>query len=219
MAHNSENVEGAPTARPPWLAMSLSLMFAGVGQIYTGARVAGMFIIFAYAALIAGASMVIFAHPERLILCSFLYLAVSLVLVAAIGDAYRRARKWNSLHGALPEKQVKDPWLAFFLSLVFPGAGQFYKRRWVVGAIAVVAFLIPFAAPMPGAMRDALAGIVYVAAACHAYSAQPLAARRNLPLAFLIAAATVASLTLFGEMFQVILRTLLHNIGLDELLR
>jgi len=72
---------------------------------------------------------------------------------------------------------------------------------------------------MPGAMRDALAGIVYVAAACHAYSAQPLAARRNLPLAFLIAAATVASLTLFGEMFQVILRTLLHNIGLDELLR
>ena len=130
----------ADVAKPkePWLAVCLSSILPGLGQIY--ARCVAKGCLFA-AFQIAGTWFAIRMHWGRdgdlvLAMAGFLFLLA--VYVFSLVDAYRCVRKRNPEGFEQSRKGAKDPWLAVFLSNMIPGLGHFYLGKWLLG----IGFLI-----------------------------------------------------------------------------
>ncbi len=118
----------------PWLAVLLSRMYPGAGHIYGGARARGIFFIAATVVLllilllsICGFLLIEDATTARTM--SEIALAVLFVMtvlsIYALFDAYRITKRYNveqAQSTAAPGD--RKPWLAAFLSSLFPGLGQ-----------------------------------------------------------------------------------------------
>jgi signal peptidase I len=139
-----------------WKAVFLTGLFTGAGHLYAGARLRGIFLI-AFAiilSLTAFGGMAGFlaldaqaAARASMIVSLGSLLLISVIHIAALFDAHKAARKFNSDHGLIVDTTGrKKAWLAMFLSLfLFPGIGQFYNGQVVKGIGFVVALLCVFA--------------------------------------------------------------------------
>ncbi len=138
--------------RHPWLAVLLSDLLPGAGQIYGGEKKRG--VLFIIASLVFCAIMVWgfygFLRVEDLTASRILGIsaAVSTLILLVFGvyvlfDAYRVTRNYNALHcAALGPAPRKQPWLAAFLSNMVPGLGQFYVRRRIKGLAFLIAAVL-----------------------------------------------------------------------------
>jgi signal peptidase I len=85
-----------------------------------------------------------------MILSGLLVIPVIAAWVVGVSLAHRCARKRNSHESEQSRKQTKDPYLAAFLSMVFPGVGHLYLRRWLAGVLFLMcACLLYFARVAP----------------------------------------------------------------------
>ncbi len=146
----------------PWLAVFLSNLLPGAGQIYGGNKSKGIafILISGFLLLIAVACFLWFlssdnAATSRLfgliaVITGFIFILFS---IYSLFDAYKTAKNYNVRRQLSIAVVKKKPWLAVFLSYIFPGMGQFYNNQLLKGfafIICVIFLLIvhPFFYPL-----------------------------------------------------------------------
>jgi signal peptidase I len=119
-----------PQGKEPWLAVTLSSLLPGAGQLYVGEYLwGGIFLIGLSALLLAGLWSVLSAAGSVSLGFQVL-IAYTVLFTLNLFDAHRRARKHNDLTFEQHRRAHKDPWLAVFLSRIIPGLGHAYQGQW-----------------------------------------------------------------------------------------
>jgi len=118
-------------SKETWLAVSLSWLVPGSGQVYAcrHARgvmfivLAGLFYVFWLASLMS---------TKCSIVVSLIVKLFSLIVLPALAcvDAFELAKASKTNEMGTEKSVSKDPWLAAFLSLLLPGLGHAYIREW-----------------------------------------------------------------------------------------
>jgi signal peptidase I len=124
--------------KEPWLAVVLSSFLAGIGQIYAGRKWRGIILILTVVALICFSIWSILSPKCDILVSAGIYVAILIIWTWNLFDAHKCSRKANSDDIEAERKQVKDPWLALFLSKLIPGLGQIYLKKWMLGIGFVV---------------------------------------------------------------------------------
>ncbi|MGF1520917.1 MAG: signal peptidase I [Leptolyngbyaceae cyanobacterium] len=130
-----------PSIRPqrpdPWLAVNYSLVFPGLGQLYSAFQVKGISLVAAAIALLGYATWSIFGANGRT-MWGFWAIGVFLVLYSfSILDAYRGTQPGYATRIAIPQGR-SDPWYAVFLSQLLPGLGHLYLQQALIGGLFLV---------------------------------------------------------------------------------
>ncbi len=121
----------------PWLAVSLSLMLPGLGNIYSGAPLPGVAVMTAFAALVSGAFYYLLS-PAFGLGMFFLYTLLAFgVFVFGLVYAHLSARLRNRDLG-MTSLVEKDACLEMLLSIIIPGLGHLYRRMYLGAVIAFV---------------------------------------------------------------------------------
>lgn len=186
----------------PWAAVAWTWVLPGAGHFYVGrSRRAALWLI--SAAMLMAAMVAFLFHPAgsfAVVLALFLIL-LALYVACAI-DAYRSAAAQNSPEPAEDCRQTRDPWLAVFLSMLVPGAGQLYLRQWLAAGVFIVLLVIEVALTPNGFVGGVLRDILRVAAAFAAYRFSPQgAARGSRPVLSLCAASLLVTVVDLGIVY------------------
>jgi signal peptidase I len=136
----------------PWLAVLFSSLFPGTGQIYVGAKRRGIFfvvcnIVLFLSIVLAAYGFLIAEDAATSRTLAIIAVAAAPVIIAlgiyALFDAYKITKRFNTAHAQkVTDIESSKPWLAAFLSYLFPGIGQFYNRQVIKGIIFVVAGIV-----------------------------------------------------------------------------
>ncbi|MGD1913926.1 MAG: signal peptidase I [Rivularia sp. (in: cyanobacteria)] len=119
--------------KEPWLAVNLSRLLPGIGQIYSGKRLKGYIILVSYFFFMGlGISLMISSDGNLLVGSAILITALTILPIWNMFDAYYSAKNRNSYEFETERKQNKDAWLAVFLSGLVPGLGYVYLKKWVL---------------------------------------------------------------------------------------
>lgn len=171
--------------KEPWMAVCLSVLWPGVGQMYADRMFRG--IVFAVAELVLGVVGLwqAVAKSGGLLLAVILLVAAGILAIVSYFYAHRCARQSNQTSFEEERKEGKDPWLAVFLSYIIPGVGHMYVRRWVIGILFLIiaiggAFGLEFAVRswknwLGAALFVEILGALYGVFVCYsAYSLSPI---------------------------------------------
>jgi signal peptidase I len=137
---NSPEPAAPNNNKEPWLAVNLSKLMPGLGQLYSGNPIKGLAILFGQLILLGlGGGIYITGqgNPTLGLLC--LFAGLILLPIWNLFDAYHCAKNKNSSEFESSRRQSKDPWLAVFLTGWIPGLGHVYLKEW---AVAIVFFII-----------------------------------------------------------------------------
>lgn len=129
--------------KEPWLAVNLSRLLPGIGQIYVGRTLEGYIILGSYFLFIGiGISQLLSLSGNPIVGLSILGLTIIIFSIWSLFDAYYSACRNNSLAFESNRQKRKDVWLAIFLSTFIPGLGHLYLRHWLPGIIFLTSFLL-----------------------------------------------------------------------------
>ncbi len=124
--------------KEPWLAVWLSSICAGIGQLYSGSKQKGLF--FVFVGIILDLSVLFFfvwffLIPSKLpfILAIIMFIGAIIFSVYNLFDAFNTAKTYNETHQLNLPPRKKQPFLSLFLSSIIPGLGQFYNSQWLKG--------------------------------------------------------------------------------------
>ncbi|AFY84022.1 signal peptidase I [Oscillatoria acuminata] len=165
--------------KDPWLAVNLSVLFPGLGQIYAGKFFRGLGIILIEAVLIAVA-LATFFSPEGNTLTSLgLVFPIFGIYLVNIIDAHRcfKPLSFLRLERVLKNKRNKNnPWVAVFLSQLLPGLGHLYLKNFGLGAVLMISLIVAsnIARLHPGWLL--VPPLLYAIACYHAYFSCPRSA-------------------------------------------
>lgn len=128
--------------KQPWLAASLSWLFPGMGQLYCGAyaRAAG----FGVLSGVVQVGRVVSLISDRLSTSTAVVLSISswtLFSIYVSVDAFRTTRRLHVVDDQWKRVRGRNPYFAVFLTVILPGLGQIYMRRWITGVVFLVAYL------------------------------------------------------------------------------
>ncbi len=142
MSQSQQTFPESISGKEPWLAVNLSAVFPGIGQIYSGNAYRGCLVIIAYV-LFAGFGLGLLLLPAGNIASAFGLLLGSVLLnIWNLFDAHGCARRANSTSFEQLRKSGKDPWLAVFLSRIIPGLGHLYSGKILTGIVFLIGFFI-----------------------------------------------------------------------------
>ncbi len=132
-----------PMNKEPWLAGSLSLLLPGAGHIYSRKYKRGTFLIIFAALLyvICIGSLVSVRTSVYISMLLNLCRAIILPLWASF-DASKLTKRSNTENFERERTLKKDPWLAVFLSVLLPGIGHIYLRKYIVGILFLLSFFL-----------------------------------------------------------------------------
>ncbi|MDJ0702653.1 MAG: signal peptidase I [Leptolyngbyaceae cyanobacterium MO_188.B28] len=128
--------------KEPWLAVILSTLFPGIGQIYAGQRLRGVVWIIATVVLTVLLGWIILSPTGSINLGFQLFIGYLILSVLNLFDAHRCVRQSNSNEFERLRKSDKDPWLAVFLSDILPGLGHLYQKQWVWAGLFFSLFIV-----------------------------------------------------------------------------
>ena len=129
--------------KEPWLAVNLSRLLPGIGQVYVGQTLKGYIILASYFLFMGiGISQFLSSSGNPIVGLSLLSLTIIILPIWNLFDAYYSARLKNSLAFESTRQKDKDVWLAIFLSSFIPGLGHLYLRYWLPGMIFLTSFLL-----------------------------------------------------------------------------
>ena len=128
--------------KEPWLAVVLSLVIPGAGQYYSSSKTKGILFFLAEFGLISFALHGLLSERVAPSFFHFFGLFAGLLLpVIILFDAHKTAGRFNQERkgtlGELPYRK-KTPWLAVFLSFLYPGIGQFYNLNIGKGILFLI---------------------------------------------------------------------------------
>jgi len=173
--------------KEPWLAVNLSTIFTGIGQIYSGNKQKGYLLIFLTIILsIVGFWLIVSPTGNVTIGCIFL-VSTAILRLWNLFDAYADAKRNNSQEFEELRNSNKDPWLAMFLSHIFWVLGQFYIGKWLIGILAIIIILIfSFIFPL-------LLPVIYACISYLAYTLSPVHRETSKKTALIISLLLVIS--------------------------
>jgi len=128
-------------SKEPWFAVNLSMVFSGIGQIYSGKVLRGCILIFAQIVLLSLGGWLVFSPTGNAIIGAIFLLSFAVIQVWNLFDAHRCIKKENREDFERTRKEVKDPWLAVFISQILPGIGHLYIKKWLWGIIFFACFI------------------------------------------------------------------------------
>lgn len=161
-------------SKEPWLAVVLSVLFTGIGQIYSGRIRRGVVIICIEASLLCCAFWFAFSLTGDIKIGVALLLFSTAIGIWSVPDAYKCSKAENVDDFEISRKQNKDAWLAVFLSYPIPGVGQIYIRKWLWGIVFLVIFIALPSANGSNAVFFFGLWAIYKAFVCyHAYVFSP----------------------------------------------
>jgi signal peptidase I len=185
MRNQTENESTqARVNKEPWLAVNLSKLLPGMGQLYAGRSIQGYIIAFInLISLPLGIGLVINRRSFSIGI-AILIVGILIVPIWNLFDAYHVAKQQNSLEFEAERRQSPDAWLAVFLSSFMPGLGHAYLQKWLLGIIfitlAAATFIGAFLPNPIMAIVSYLSGwIVGFWALYNAYTAAPLRRDRS----------------------------------------
>ncbi|MCG8367454.1 MAG: signal peptidase I [Pseudanabaenales cyanobacterium] len=130
----------AQTAPNRWLAVNLSVLFPGLGQIYSGGVWKGLLIAIANASLLLYATWSIFGAEGDILTGLWLLAIILSIYLINLFDTHRSIA--NSQQPLIPSKKIpSDPWYAVFLSQILPGLGHLYLQQTVIGGLFLVSWI------------------------------------------------------------------------------
>ena len=121
-----------------WLAVSLSFIVSGLGQIYAGRVKRGCVIFLIYTLLSLGILVSIMLPIRGTVQ---ILMAQLTFFIWSLRDAHKCVRLSNDPIFESSRKAKKDPWLAVFLTLLVPGLGHLYLRKWIVGPVLLISYI------------------------------------------------------------------------------
>ncbi len=172
-----------------WLAVNLSILWPGLGQVYANAVLKGVLLAVGQIVAIAIALWSIFDAEGNTLLGLVLCPVVIGIWFFSLFDAHYSASRFAPPGTEPIPRQHKDPWFAVFLSQVIPGLGHLYSEKIIVGAFFFfcAAILIVLKELFPSLL---LFPPLLTAVACyHAYVSFPQRRRRSTDFMLAIAAA------------------------------
>ena len=194
----SQTHEQQQAQKSPWLAVNLSAVLPGAGQIYDGAIARGIVIALAHVGLIWFIVWSIFGAQGNTARGAVAAAALLCPLpIQTFWDSHHAARRVSSLANVSPLRfATSDPWYPVLLSHVLPGLGQLYLQRALVGGVllllgigtAYLANFYPILLPV--------SPIIWAAACGLAYWASPTPRRQWGILAGLLAAIVIIHLSI-----------------------
>jgi signal peptidase I len=142
-------------AKEPWLAVNLSYLMPGVGQFYARAWGVGVLFLAGFNLLYAVTMWEMLSPQGSLLVGVLMLLPMLAVKILSLFHAHARAKRLNLPEAEQARKQVKDPYLAAFLTQLLPGVGHLYLRRWILGLVfLLVWFGIAFVASPNCTVQD-----------------------------------------------------------------
>jgi signal peptidase I len=133
---------GKTNNKEPWLAVSLSGILPGIGQIYAQKSIKGYLILLTYLLLVTvGFWLLISVAGNAQVGIVLMAVAFLIIPIWNLFDAYYSTRRGNPREFESERKQSKDVWLAVFLSTFIPGLGHAYLRRWLPAILFFIAFI------------------------------------------------------------------------------
>jgi len=120
------NEQKSFSSKEPWLAVVLSQLLTGAGQIYAGKKTRGIILIILELAFWLTAAWLIIGLNESLPAVVILIVIWIAIRIWSLFDAHKLVRINNYRCFENLRKGDKDPWLAVFLSAYLPGFGHLY---------------------------------------------------------------------------------------------
>ncbi|MBE9140447.1 signal peptidase I [Nodosilinea sp. LEGE 07088] len=198
--------------KEPWLAVNLSQLLPGIGQIYAGKQLKGCFMLFSYFLLIiVGGWLILGSTYNPLAGIAVLSIALLVLPLWSWFDAYFSAKSTNSPTFESSRRQTKDAWLAVFLSGFVPGLGHAYLRKWLAGILFFVVFIvtgfITVSSNLPIAVVAKLLQIILAFIAIyHVYNSAPLRRERSQRAIMLFIAGYISISVVLGVILSVVIR-------------
>ncbi|MEO0736566.1 MAG: signal peptidase I [Cyanobacteria bacterium J06649_12] len=137
----------------PWLAVNYSLVFPGLGQLYSAVGVAedpqqqrtfwgkGVSLVLIAVVMIGYATWSIFGANGQTMQGFWTIGGVLIVYSFSILDAYRGTQPGYATRISVPQG-LCDPWYAVFLSQLLPGLGHLYLQQAMAGGIFLATGLV-----------------------------------------------------------------------------
>ena len=122
----------------PWLAVNYSLVFPGLGQLYSAFWLKGISLILLTAIMLGYAIWSIFGANGQTMWGFWTIGCVLVVYSFSILDAYRGTQPGYATRISVPQGK-SDPWYAVFLSQLLPGLGHLYLQQALAGGIFLLA--------------------------------------------------------------------------------
>ena len=159
------------TNKEPWLAASLSWLLPGIGHLYSGAYGQGAFLLLFFGLIYISWIILSISTWTPIIPTILLgFFGFIILSVYASWSSFRLTKRHNTEDFESERTLSKDPWLAVFLSVVMPGSGHIYLRKWIVGILFFLGLFLLVLIFRLMKVDALIAVIIYRAFVCvHAY--------------------------------------------------
>ncbi|MEM6252696.1 MAG: signal peptidase I [Cyanobacteria bacterium P01_D01_bin.156] len=136
------SVRSIVSNRPnPWLAVNYSLVFPGLGQIYSAFWLKGISLVLVAVIMLSYAVWSIFGANGQTMQGGWSIGGFFLVYGFSILDAYRGTQPGYATRISIP-KGRSDPWYAVFLSQILPGLGHLYVQQALAGGLFLITGIV-----------------------------------------------------------------------------
>ncbi|MBE9070048.1 signal peptidase I [Leptolyngbya cf. ectocarpi LEGE 11479] len=162
----------------PWLAVNYSLVFPGLGQLYSAFWVKGISLMLITVFMLSYATWFIFGANGQTLWGFWTIACILVVYSFSILDAYRGTQPGYATRISVPQGKA-DPWYAVFLSQLLPGLGHLYLQQALAGGIFLITGIltawlansVPQLVPIPP--------LIWALSCYHVYVSFPHRTKRN----------------------------------------
>lgn len=138
---STQNLSG----KEPWLAVNLSMLFPGLGQIYSGRFIRGILIVFTQISFVClGMWLAISSQGSLDIGILLLLISLTVFPLWNLFDSHKCARNANDEEFERLRKNQVDPWLAVFFTRFIPGLGHIYTGKLPTGVFLIFLAVTPY---------------------------------------------------------------------------
>jgi len=212
MYQSEQRLAQGTNNKEPWLAVNLSMILPGIGQIYAGKLLKGCIILLSYFLLIAiGGWLMLNSTGNALVGIAVLMIALLILPIWNLFDAHYSASSRNSRDFESTRKQSKDAWLAVFLAGLIPGLGHAYLKQWLssilffAGSIAV-SITVGLRNPIIALLTSVLQGALVSVAFYHVYVSAPVRRERSRRTVMLFIAGFISISVVLGAILAIVIR-------------
>jgi signal peptidase I len=212
MYQSEQHSANEASHKEPWLAVNLSRLLPGIGQIYAGKPLKGYIILLSFFLLTGiGGWFVLGSTNNPLVGIAVLTAALLVLPIWNLFDAHHSARSANSLEFESIRKQSKDAWLAVFLSGFIPGLRHAYLKKWLASILFFIIFIVTAIvagsqSPIIALLAQVLQIVLVLVVFYHVYSSTSLRRERSQRTIMLFIAGFIGISVILSAILAIVIR-------------